>query len=77
MLHFPLLSDAYVAALCGKHEFLAESESREGAAVTSRSTLPEQPFPSRENEGGNDDMKDDYDMETARTRPLRLDQIHL
>jgi hypothetical protein len=74
MLHFPLLSDAYAAALFGADE----TQRRDGGAEVAPCSLPSaaseedderKPLPPPEEE--------DDDLETAPTRPLRLDQIHL
>ena len=74
-MHYPLLSGPYVAALEGRHDFSAEAK-RLGAPITSLPTTLVRPFSARET-GSGDHWKDDDDMETARTRPLPLDQIHL
>jgi hypothetical protein len=73
MLHLPLLSDAYVAALveadgpppqapietpCERPD---DADDEAAEATASENVTPD----------------DEDDMETARTRPLRLDQIHL
>lgn len=65
MLNFPLLSDAHATALFAPNEPPPDSELHDRAPETS-SIPPEQPFPALEDE--------EADMETARTRPLRLDQ---
>jgi hypothetical protein len=75
-MHYPLLSDAYVAALERKHDVSAKAAPRPGAPMTSLPTPAEKPFLARKTER-DDDRKSDDDMETARTRPLRLDRIHL
>lgn len=69
MRRFPLFSEAYEAALfssdhlpCERDEDQAVSECR---PWTPRGEAPCDVF------------EDDKDMETARTRPLRLDQLHL
>lgn len=64
---FPMLSEAYAAAL------LASDEGRpkpgeSGAAMGSSESLPEDPV---------DVPAEEEDLETARTRPLRLDALHL
>jgi hypothetical protein len=78
MLHFPLLSDAYAAVLFGA------GAPRTGQVPLGSSDAcdPLVPEPSRapdeEDEDGTHDEPDaDEDFETARTRPLRLDQIRL
>lgn len=75
MLQFPLLSDAYSAALDGVHEPRPESAPRDGAASTPCPIPPVRPIPGREAREEDDAVDTDDDMETARTRPLRRDQI--
>lgn len=68
MLQFPLLSDAYAAAL-----LTASAPHPDSVPETEPGPLPQEtPDPKREDGGAEDD-----DMETARTRPLRFDRIHL
>lgn len=80
MLHFPLLSDAYAAAL-----FEAEGPQglpAERAPIENPCELPDVAADDDDDEvadatAENPARDDEDDMETARTRPLRLDQIHL
>jgi hypothetical protein len=67
MRAFPLLSDAYAAVLVGTESEKSESEGDESNRLTSPATRPATSL-----------LPDgDEDLETAPTRPLRLDQIHL
>jgi hypothetical protein len=76
MLHLPLLSDAYPAALveadgppphapietpCERPDDADDELDELAEATATEDAAPD----------------DEDDMETARTRPLRLDQIHL
>ena len=82
MLHVPLLSDAYAAALFGtdgpRTEPAPHEEGAAGRFVPLRRETPRAPV---DDEGDDEDVdtptSDRDDIETARTRPLRLDQIHL
>jgi hypothetical protein len=67
MLAFPLLSDAYAAALV-----VAGSEKPEPEEDESNVPGSPGPFPTRPLLQDGDD-----DLETAPTRPLRLDRLHL
>ena len=64
---FPMLSEAYAAALLASDE---TPESRENGAipVSSSETRPEDPVKV---------SAEEEDLETARTRPLRLDALRL
>lgn len=66
MPHLPLLSGAYSTALIAPNKPPPESELHDRAPEAS-SNSPERPSPALEDE--------DDDVETARTRPLRFDQI--
>ena len=78
MLHHGLLSDAYVAALFGANEPRPECEPHEGASGIPAPVRPAEPAAVAESEDEEDaPAAAEDDMETARTRPLRLDQIHL
>lgn len=76
MLHFPLLSDAYAAALFGADPPRTEPPPNDGCA-DSRGTVRPESSPEPEEEDEDVRAVPDDDIETARTRPLRLDQIHL
>ena len=76
MLHFPLLSDAYAAALFGADTPRTEPPPHDGCAESWGTVRPE-PSPEPEEDDEDDQAVPDDDIETARTRPLRLDQIHL
>jgi hypothetical protein len=79
MHSFPLLSEAYVAALFTPHpDPEPEEKDPSGRLIPSparkrdhatREDTPTRAAPRVEDEDG--------DIETARTRPLRLDRIHL
>ena len=79
MLHFPLLSDAYAAALFGAEAPRTGPAPQDGCAE-SYGTVPPEPPPEpgdEEEEDVDAAPEDPDDIETARTRPMRLDQIHL
>jgi hypothetical protein len=71
MLHLPLLSAAYEAALFG------ERSPDRGTGVEERPAAA--PCPPDDEPALDEFPEDEDDLETARTRPLalRLDQIHL
>lgn len=80
MLHFPLLSDAYEAALLGADELRPKTAAHPPSHPRPCPAPPEHSKPGiggEENHGADstEDLPDD--METARTRPLRLDRLHL
>jgi len=76
MVHFPLLSPAYSSALFEPGEPRAPRPPHESAAAPPGPGEEDvTPAPERENEESVDVSEDD--IETAPTRPLRLDQIHL
>lgn len=78
MLHFPLLSDAYAAALFGAAAPRTGPTPHDGCAEPYGTVPPEPlPEPGDEEEDADAAPDDRDDIETARTRPLRLDQIHL
>lgn len=79
MLHFPLLSGAYAAALFGTDDPRTEPAPHEGGGALRRETPREQVDDGDERDEDDVDTasSDRDDIETARTRPLRLDQIHL
>lgn len=66
MLHVPLLSEAYEAALFHEDEPQPPSPCPEPAPRASASAVAPSSVPDEEE-----------DLENAPTRPLRLDQIHL
>ncbi len=75
MLHFPLLSDAYAAALFGADTPRTEPPPHDGCGESWVTVRPE---PRQEDDEDVHAVPDDReDIETARTRPLRLDQIRL
>lgn len=78
MLNVPLLSDAYQAALSGVNEPRSEAAPHGLTGTTACPDRPESPTP-QEEDGDGGDAPDDAcdDMETARTRPLRMDRLHL
>ena len=65
---FPMLSDAYAAALLGSDEGARESREDGAISVTSSRTCLAEPVKA---------SSEEEDLETARTRPLRLDALHL
>lgn len=79
MLHFPLLSDAYEAALVGADP--SRSAAHQPLHPGPCPIQPEQPEPALDAEEERDDTDpvEDLpdDMETARTRPLRLDRFRI
>jgi hypothetical protein len=81
MLHVPLLSDAYAAALFGTDSPRTEPAPQEGGSGRLVPLRPETPRSPVDDEGDEEDVdaapSDRDDIETARTRPLRLDQLHL
>lgn len=82
MLHVPLLSDAYAAALFGAAAPRSGLDPEGAGADTYRPVLPEPSgAPDDDEREGEEDVdtapSDLDDIETARTRPLRLDRIHL
>ena len=64
---FPMLSEAYAAALLVSDEGTPKQREN-GAVVDSSESLPEDPA---------DVSAEEEDLETARTLPLRLDSLHL
>ena len=76
MLHFPLLSGAYAAALFGA-EAPRTGPAPHDACAGSRGTVRSEPSPEPERDHEDVQAVPDDDIETARTRPLRLDQSHL
>ena len=81
MLHFPLLSDAYTAALFGTDGPRTEPAPHEGDGAGTfgplRREAPRAPVDAGDERDVDPPTSDRDDIETARTRPLRLDQIHL
>ncbi len=71
MLTFPLLSDVYSAVLtateCGDSESQGQSQEDEARGLNPADARPAGPNP----------PDDDEDLETAPTRPLRLDRLRL
>lgn len=68
MYCFPLLSEAYAAALLASDEGTSKSRENGAFSVSSSETRPEGPVTA---------SAEEEDLETARTRPLRLDTLHL
>lgn len=65
---FPMLSEAYAAALLASDERTPESRENGAVSTGSSETRPEDPVKA---------SAEEEDLETARTRPLRLDTLHL
>ncbi len=78
MHSFPLLSEAYVAALLTPHPD-PEPEETDPRPVARPAPTKRRERPPRDEQPANvaSCVEDEGDMETARTRPLRLDRIHL
>lgn len=65
---FPMLSEAYAAALLASDDETREPRESEVIPVSWPETCPEEPV---------ETPSEEEDLETARTRPLRLDALHL
>lgn len=70
MRRFPLFSEAYEAALFSSDRLPCEMETEQTAPYRGL-------WPTREAPDFAPLPYDEDDMETARTRPLRIDQLHL
>lgn len=78
MLHLPLLSHAYEAALFGPDESRPVPAEHPRAQAMPLPFQPESPTLDEEGEDGTvPTVGQPDDLETARTRPLRLDRLTL
>jgi hypothetical protein len=79
MHSFPLLSEAYVAALLTPHPDPEPEERRPDRRLIPPAAQKPERAPREEQRppAVTRVEKEDGDIETARTRPLRLDRIHL